>query len=276
MNWDLVQDALVQSLNITLMLSLGLELTAKQLMDAAAQTRLLGWLVVLNVLCLPAVAWLGVSWASIEPAVGAGILVALYAPGGGTGSLLTRLGDGDVAFSVVLLALLTIVAVPVTPMLVAFSTPAVGSAGPTLMPVLKTLALFQLLPFAMGFSVNRFKAPLAQQINRLVRPLSNGIFFVLVVGLLVLKGHLTLRVGWAGVGLSIALVVLSLWAAGLGRQDDATRRAAVFTTCVRNLSLALLLTSSFFGELTMITVLTYGLVMYMVSVPYALYLGRRP
>jgi predicted Na+-dependent transporter len=53
------------------------------------------------------------------------------------------------------------------------------------------------------------------------------------------------------------------------------RAALSLTTGVRNLSLALLLSSAFFGDLTTITVLTYGLFMYLLAVPLALLFRRQ-
>ena len=275
MTQEFIQNMAVQGLNISLMLSLGLELQRSQLRAAAKQTRLLVLTALFNLGLIPFLAFGAIQFMSVAGAVSAGILLSAFAPGGGTGTLLTRLAGGNLALSVIALALLTLLAVPITPIL---TTLCLGStAEDSLRPaaLLKTLLVYQFVPFVIGALMREKSERSAKRVNALARPLSNLIFALLVIGLLITQGHLALQVGWRGICIIVVLVVASL-VIPLGVKMPTSDKAAVsLTSAVRNLSLALLLSSTFFSQMTTITVLTYGLIMYLIGVPCALLFRKK-
>ncbi len=116
--------------------------------------------------------------------------------------------------------------------------------------------------------------PLPDRLNAVARPVSNLLFVGLVAGLVVTKSHLLVQVGGSGMLAITVVVALSLSLPSLVRGPTPDRAALALTTGVRNLSLALLLSTTYFDALTTITVLAYGLVMYLLSVPLALYYRR--
>lgn len=254
-------DVLVQTLNVTLMFSVGLEVDAAELRVAAKRWRL--WLAALafNFACIPAIAWGASASLALPSAIGSGLLLAACCPGGGTGTLLTRAAKGSMELSVVLLALLTALAVPLTPLLAQSASS--GDGGQlTVLPVLQTLVVFQLVPFVAGALIRARSERAAAQLDRVARPLSNLVFAVLVLGLLVTRGHLAVSIGWRGLA-AMALSVVASLGLPLALKLPWNERAALsMTTGVRNLSLALLLSSAFFTDATTIAVLAYGLVMY--------------
>lgn len=270
---DAIQDVAVQALNISLMFSLGLELDRGRLIQAAKRWGLLGGVTLLNFVVVPLIAWALRHWLPIPASVGAGLLLAAVAPGGGTGTLLTRMARGNLELSVILLGLFTALAVPIVP---ALALGTLGDSGTTLSlgGMLRTLLVFQLLPLAAGMGVRAARGSWADAANRVAKPVSNAIFGGLVVGLIATRGHLTVQVGGMGLLAIAGTVIPSLVLAALIPATRSDRAALSLTTAVRNLSLALLLSTSFFDDLTTITVLTYGLVMYIATVPVALWMRR--
>jgi BASS family bile acid:Na+ symporter len=270
----LLQDLAVQALNVSLMFSLGLELDPAGLRAAARQRRLLAGVTFVNFAFIPAIAYVLCMWSGVGPAIAAGILLSAFSPGGGTGTLLTRVAGGNLELSIVLLGIFTLLAVPLTPVLA--MTALSGSGELDLFPLLRTLVLFQLLPLCVGVLIRRTLPDAARLANKFARPLSNAIFAALVFGLLATKGHLVLDVTYAGLGVIAALNVFALALPVFFAAELADRSALCLTTAVRNLSLALLLSSLFFTPLTTLTVLTYGLAMYLFAAPVALWLRREP
>jgi BASS family bile acid:Na+ symporter len=268
-----LQDLAIQALNISLMFSVGLELDLVRLRRTLDRRALLLGVTALNFGFVPLLA-LGVARGlGLSSAVFVGLMLAAVSPGGGTGTLLTRTARGNLELSVVLLGLFTALAVPLVPGLALLLLP---QDSLSLWPLLRTLLVFQLLPLGLGLTLRLWAAPLAARLDRLARPLSNLIFAALVLGLLVTKGHLVVEVGARGIAALCAVVVGSLVAPLVIRGPAADRSALSLTTGVRNLSLALLLASAFFTDTTTLTVLTYGLVMYLVGVPAALVARRVP
>ena len=268
-----LQDLTLQALNVSLMLSVGLELDREQLGAAARRWRLLLGVIVANFALIPALAVVATASFALPTAVTAGILLCAFTPGGGTGTLLTRTARGNLELSVVMLGLLTALAVPLTPLLVMTALTADG-ARLDLTALLRTLLLFQLLPLALGVGVRRHWVGVAERLGSVARPLSNVLFAALVLGLLITRGHLVFAIGGLALVLIALLVLASLIVPLLGASGTEDRAALSLTTAVRNLSLSLLLSSAFFGDLTTITVLSYGLMMYLLAVPWALHLRR--
>ena len=267
-----VQDLAIQALNLSLMFSVGLQLDPARLRAATRRSALLLGATALNFLAVPLVAVGVAAVAGLSEPVLAGVMLAAVAPGGGTGTLLTRAADGNLELSVVLLGIFTMLAVPLVPALMLGLMP---DADLSLWPLLRTLLLFQLVPLAVGLALRLARPPLAATAQRVAKPLSNLIFGGLVIGLLITKGHLVPEVGPAGVVTLTLVVLVSLLLPAAWQGPPRDRAALSLTTGVRNLSLALLLSSTFFSSLTTLTVLTYGLVMYMAGVPVALIVRRR-
>lgn len=266
------QDLAIQALNISLMFSVGLELDLDQVRRTLNRRALLIGVTILNFALVPLIAFGVGRGLGLTSAVFAGLMLAAVAPGGGTGTLLTRAARGNLELSVVMLALFTTLAVPLVPALALLMMP---EESLSLWPLLRTLLLFQLLPLAVGLGIRLGRASLAKRLDTFARPLSNLIFGGLVVGLLVTKGHLIPDVGGRGL-VALTIVVLGSLLSPLVIKSTLPDRAALcLTTGVRNLSLALLLSSAFFTDLTTLTVLVYGLIMYLLGVPGALAVRSR-
>ncbi len=268
----MLQDLTIQALNISLMFSVGLELDLARLRRALDQRGRLVFMTTANFVVVPLIA-LGVARGLDLPAgVFAGLMLAAIAPGGGTGTLLTRTAGGNLELSVVMLGLFTLLAVPVVPGLALALLP---SGELSLWPLLRTLLVFQLLPLAFGVGIHLRRPTLATRLDKLARPVSNLVFAALVLGLVVTKIRLLAEVGPLGLLGLLLVVVGSLLLPLVVKAPTADRAALCLTTGVRNLSLALLLSSAFFSDLATLTVLAYGLIMYAIAVPAALVARRR-
>ncbi|MED5372003.1 MAG: bile acid:sodium symporter [Myxococcota bacterium] len=270
MDASLLQDLLVQALNLSLMFSVGLELDLARLRAILDRKALLLSAIAFNFLAVPAMA-AGLNHLMVLPAgVATGLLLAALCPGGGTGTLLTRAAKGSLELSVLLLGVLTLLAVPLVPVLmtVAGGSLDIQQQGPG--PLLKTLLLFQLAPLLAGVALKRAASQAAAKANRVAKPVSNTIFGVLVVGLLVTRGHLVTTVGLPGLTAMVMVSLSSLVLPILWPLERAERAALSLTSGVRNLALALLLSSSFFSDETTIAVLSFGLFMYLLGLPLAL------
>jgi len=265
----MLQDLAVQLLNISLMFSVGLTIDLAEVRVALRRVRLLAIVVLINFAVLPLTAWSGAQLISLPGSVQTGILLAAVSPGGGTGTLLTRAARGSLEVSIVVLGLLTALAVPLTPLLALQLLSGGADHSLDLQPLLRTLIVFQLLPLCAGIMLRQLSPQWASRADRIAGSLANLVFAVLILGLSIVHGHLIAEVGLSAFGLMLLLVVVSLGLPAVLPASPRDRAALSLTTGVRNLSLALLLSSSFFDHQTMITVLVYGLVMYLVSIGQA-------
>ncbi|MEW5847772.1 MAG: bile acid:sodium symporter [Myxococcota bacterium] len=263
---ELIQQVMVVALLVSVMLAMGLELTSRQLLDSVRPPGPMLFTLVLNLLVVPAAAWALTRAASLPAEAAAGILLCAFSPGGGTGALLTTHARGNVAFSVALLALLSLASAFTTPLWVsvALPTPQPVEMGAVARSVLGTLVVLQVLPLAAGMALRRVSPPRADRLRRVFSTTGTVLLAVLVVGLLGRHGARALELGAAPLGVMTACVGISLGTAWV--LPSSWRAAGVMTTAVRNLSTAILVATLHFPwPSVMLAILLYGLVMYLVS-----------
>lgn len=278
MNADSLQDLLVIILNVSVMLAVGLDLTVAQLQAALRRVGPLTAGLVLNLLVVPLLA-AGTIWIfDLPPAVALGFLLCAVAAGGSTGPLLTANARGDVAYSVMLVVVLSFAAVPVVPLLMRWLAGAVipENAVNYESRIIGMILLWQILPLCIGLQVRHWNASLARPLHIGAKALGNLTLLALTIGLMILKGHLLLANGWLPlIALALFVIVTLLVGMVVARPSTAYGRALMFSTAIRNLSLALLLASQVFNDpATMLTALGYGLFMFGISLPLSLYVRR--
>ncbi len=270
-----IVDLYVIALAFLTLFSMGLGLTPRAILRSLARAPgTTAAALVVNFLVLPLVL-LGLDAVlELPQPIFLGLLLCMAAPGGGTGSLLTYLARGDVAFSLGLLVLFTLLSFVLTPLWMApFSPQSGASLIADAVPMVLRILAFILLPLGLGLAVARRLPPWVERWQPRLARVSLLMLLGLVAGLLVTKGHLLWTIGWpalAAAAITVGVGLLSGLLTGRG-----LRAAFSFTTAVRNVTLAMLLaTTHYADELVLMAVLAYGLFMYGVGMPAALVVKR--
>lgn len=132
----------------------------------------------------------------------------------------------------------------------------------------------QLVPLAAGMWLRHRDPEHAARVHRVARRIADVLLAGLVVYFVITAGRELPALGWLPIGAAALLVGVCLSATAipwLGR--PAERRGVAMTSAVRNLSLALFIATPA-GAGVVVALLAYGLVMYVLSVPVAIRLGR--
>jgi bile acid:Na+ symporter, BASS family len=276
-----VLDSVYQvALNVTLWatgLALGASVTMRDLGSVIRRRPLLARISVLDVVVIPALAWLVLRVVDLNDDLVVGVLLVAIASAGPVGMKLSQMARGDLALAITLVVLLEVANAFAIPIWVALLMPAgvVVSLG----PVVTILVTLVVLPVSIGGVV---KAITPQMASRWVAPLTRlstaGI--VLVVAILVAR-NLALLVEAFGSG--VALVALALAAAAaalgwaLGGAGLASRRTASLVTTVRAGGPALAIASEAFAGRpgVAIAIVIYGVIGLVVALILAVLWGRR-
>lgn len=250
------------------MLTVGTELTISGFVALLRRPLALIVAVLVNTVLVPAVAVLLTAVLRLDAPVALGLILAAAAPGGGTGTLLTYHARGDLALGVGLqgvLAVLGLVSVPAWTLLASPYGGAVVSGSDGSQVVLMLIA--QLLPIGGGMWMRSRRPALAQRLGKVSRRVADLLLVTMTIYILVTTADRLADIPAAGFAafLLLALASLGTYAApGLGTPP--ARRAVAMTTTVRNLSMALLVAAiSTDAPQVSLTVLAYGLVMYVAS-----------
>ena len=125
-----------------------------------------------QLLFLPLVGFALATFMSLEPEYAVGVMLLVLCPGGTTSNLFTYLAKGDVALSVTMTAIASVITVFTIPIVLSFSLVYFMGAGSEFqLPVAKTmisLIALTILPVSIGMLIKRYAASFADKAQVMV------------------------------------------------------------------------------------------------------------
>ncbi len=270
-----------------IMLSLGIGLEAADFRRVISRRYPFAIGAVCQVVLLPVAALVTVKIFALPPAIAVGFMLLSFCPGGVTSNILSKLAKADVALSVSLTAVISLLSIVTVPVLAAWSIDHfMGEDAPEVSISGLALAMFLIttLPVAIGVGLRHFATGLA---NRIDGPLSKlaTILFVLIV-IAALAGNWQLFVdnlGIMGAGLislNLALLLIGLGLARAAKLSWNEAKTISIETGIQNSTLGITLaalitgTESGFSPLALPSAV-YGITMYAVAIPFIAWYRNR-
>jgi len=214
-----------------------------------------------------------------------GLMLIACSPGGSSSNIFSKLAGGDVALSVSLTALSSLITLVTLPLLMGWITSSSGSEAGITLPVgnlLKQNLLLVLLPVLAGIVINRFREKAAMKMDRV---LSRAAFpaLMLLVTVFFLQHYRTIFANIGRLGICVtALILLAVGCASLMsrafRIDGRERRTVIIEVGMQNAAQAIALASSpfvFNNQEMAIPAILYSLMMNVVLLTYVAVVKRR-
>ncbi|HEB67015.1 MAG TPA: bile acid:sodium symporter family protein [Gammaproteobacteria bacterium] len=244
------REAIVPLLMV-IMFGMGMTLTLKDFVRVWTRPGVLAFGVALQYLVMPVAAWAVASLMKLPPALLAGMVLVGSSPGGTASNVICYLARGNVALSVSLTFLSTLLAFLLTP---AFTWLLAGRAVPVpFESMLLDILRIVLAPVLIGAALNSL---LGRRLTRLmpVFPVLSVAAIVIIIAIIVALnqprlGQIGLAIGGAivlhnGIGLLLGYLLPCL--AG---QDPITARTLAIETGMQNSGLAVALALKYFGAM---------------------------
>ena len=238
-----------------------------------------------QIVLLPLIALGIASVFGLAPVFFLGLILIACCPGGSSSNIFSKLAGGDVALSVTLTALSSLITLVTVPLVMAWATDAAGAAVGITLPVgnlLKQNLLLMLLPVLVGIAINHFRPKAAAAIDKV---LSKAAFPALMVLISVFfaQHYRTIFANMATLGVCVTLlIVLSAGsAAGLSRLfrlSGQQRRTTVIEVGMQNAAQAIAVATSpfiFNNPEMAIPAILYSLMMNVVLLIYVGVVRRR-
>lgn len=252
-------DLAIKAMIALLLLGIAMDVRFRDLREVARKPVVFATVTLAQFVIVPALSVLLIALFDLPPSVALGMLLVVSGPAGSMSNLLTHRARGDVALSVSLTTLSSVLSAVVTPLALAFWASLSPQAGQVLDAVdldplevlLEVLALI-VAPFVVGVLVARYLPRVAGRVRPLVEPVVLAMLLLVVVGGLAANlgdsAPYLLEIGPAVVAQNALSLAVGLGVALLCRASEAQRRAITLETGVRNTALALVLAVSFFPE----------------------------
>ncbi|MEM7505997.1 MAG: bile acid:sodium symporter family protein [Pseudomonadota bacterium] len=269
-----------------IMLSLGLGLTLADFRRLLEMPRAVGVGLIAQILLLPVAAFAMGRLFGLPQELALGLMILSLCPGGVTSNILTKLALGNVALSVTLTGVVSLLSIFTVPALTAFFAGLIMGVEAPPVNVTKlsiALVLMTLVPVSMGVAIRHFAPGFASRIEGPVGKLANLLFVVIVV-LAIIGGREDLvenltTLGPALVALIAFLLITGLALARMTRLDMPTSTAIALETGVQNATLGIavgsLITPGGAGLAALaLPSAVYGVLMYLVVAPFILWRRR--
>ncbi len=235
-----------------IMLGMGLGLTPADFKRILIAPKAVIVGLVAQLLLLPLIGFALASLFSLTPELAVGVMVLAACPGGPTSNLLTYLAKGNVALSVTLTAISSLITVFTIPLVVNLSMQQfVGEGVSFQLPFLETviqIAVITLIPISLGMVLHRYLPVFSAKVEKWVKWLSMFFLALIVFGILIAEranlATYIFQVGWVTLSLNLITMGLGYLLATLAKL---TPRSATAVTCevgIQNGTLAIAVASA--------------------------------
>ena len=256
---------------VTAMLSLGLDMTVKQVIEPLQKRRLVIMSLLASALAVPLIAIVLTRVIPVEEALATGLIVYALAAGTEGGPKFVQLVNGNTPFAFGLLALLLTVTVIFLPLVINVAIP---GAQVSLGEVVAKLLLLVAVPIGVGMLVNARLTALAERISPAIHRLSMIFLALLFTLVIYVNVEAIVSLQWTALLAGLLLFTISYgvgYAAGGPLPED--RKALAFMTFARNGSISMLIAGQVFTDepqvLVMVTLMAAGSVVVAVLVVVA-------
>ena len=279
----IVTDVVLPIILAFIMLSLGLGLTLGDFARVATRPRdfLVG--AVSQVVLLPAIAFGLVSAWSLAPELALGVMIIAAAPGGVTSNLLTAFGRGDVALSISLTAVISLLSVVTIPFIVVLAHGHFMGADAGDVSVVETaLGVFLIvaLPTLVGLAIRRWAEGFATRVQPIAQRIS-GLLFLLVLAAAIYQEHENAldyldQAGPVTVVLNVVMMAVAFLLARLFASGPRQRVAIALECGVQNGTVAIAVATLLFGGgLVTVPAATYSILMFGTALVFIAVLRRQ-
>ncbi len=270
-----------------IMLSLGLGLSLADFKRVLVQPKAFSIGVIGQVFLLPAIAFGLIMVFGLSGELAVGMFILSLCPGGVTSNILSKLAHGDVALSVSLTGVISLLSIITVPILVAFGVKYfMGTAAPQVNVTSLAFAMFLItaVPVAIGVAIRHFATGFANRVEPLFARLATVLFVVIVIGALAANWTIFIEnlasLGPALIVLNIILLILGGGIARLAGLGSKEVKTVAIETGIQNATLGILVGSLIVGSEAGLTAYSlpsgvYGITMYLVTIPFVLWVARR-
>ena len=261
-----------------LMFDLGLTLQPRDFVfivrkPRAALVGLFGQLIM-----LPLIAYAIASLFSLPPIFFIGVMLIACCPGGSSSNIFSMLAKGDVALSVSLTALSSIITLVTVPAIMQWVTVYVGASQGIQLPVVNLLmqnVFTMLAPIVLGILCRKYYSKVAMKMDRVLSKIAFPAL-MLLAGIFFVQHYDTITTHFSVLGMCVGLLLLTAVAlSGVGsrcmRLNNKERRTIVIEVGMQNAAQAIAVASSPFvfndGRIA-IPAIIYALLMNVVLLTY--------
>ena len=280
---NVVTDVILPLALAFIMFALGLGLTGSDFLRVIKQPRDFFVGTISQIILLPIIAFILVKLWPISPELAIGVMIIAAAPGGVTSNILTSFSKGDVALSISLTAIISLLSVITVPLIILTSVKLIDNSNLVLNISLTSMAISMFLivtvPVVIGMIFRKFASNAAIKFEPIAKKISAVLFIIVLLGaILAEKDNIVSYFAQAGLitlALNLLMMVAAYYIAQLLASGVQQKKCITIECGLQNGTLAIFVATSIFGGgMYVIPAATYSLIMFATSLIFV-YLVRK-
>jgi BASS family bile acid:Na+ symporter len=279
---NVITDVILPLALAFIMFTLGLGLTFSDFARVAKMPKnfLIG--LVSQLVFLPLVALIIVFVWPLQPELAIGLILIAAAPGGVTSNILTSFAKGDVALSISLTAVMSLLSVISVPLVLGISMGLISdnSLGSiSLTSIAISMFLIVTLPVLLGMIFRASLSYLTKRIEKIAKILSTALFVLVLIGAILAERQNLVeyfaQTGLVVLILNILMMTIAYYWAKLFSSGRPQLKAISLECGLQNGTLAIFVgTSVFGGGLYIVPAATYSVIMYLTSLIFIYFIRK--
>ena len=257
-------------------LGLGLTLTDFKRIITIPRDFIIGFLG--QVIILPIIAFILIHIISMPPEIALGVMVIAAAPGGVTSNILTKFANGDVALSVTLTAIVSLISVITVPLIVYNSASFLGfeiTKEISMINIAVKMFFVVTVPVIFGMIVRSLMTDFIVSKTLLVQRLSVILFLVVFISIWVEEWDRIIsfitRAGLVAFILNMTMIFIGYYMAKFLASGLEQRKCISLECGLQNGTLAVFVATQLFDDIVfMVPTAAYALIMFVTSIIFVL------
>ena len=257
-----------------IMFALGLGLTGADFLRVLKQPKdfLVG--AISQIILLPIIAFILIKIWPISPELAIGVMIIAAAPGGVTSNILTSFAKGDVALSISLTAIISLLSVITVPFIIITSLNILDlnnvSQNVSLTNMALSMFLIVTLPVILGMIIKKILSNFALSFEPIAKKISIFLFVVVLIGAILAERNNVIayfaQAGLITLVLNVVMMIVAFYVAQLLGSGVAQKKCIAIECGLQNGTLAIFVATTLFGGgVYLIPAATYSLIMFATS-----------
>ena len=231
-----------------------------------------------QVILLPIIAFILINLITLTPEIALGVMIIAAAPGGVTSNVLTKFANGDVALSVSLTAIVSLISIATVPFIV------FHSANFLEIEILKEIAMSSIatkmffvvtVPVLLGMIIRKLKQDLVMAYESLFQKISIILFLIVFAAIWVEEwGEIMSYIKTAGlisIILNMTMIIIGFYVAKFLVSGIAQRKSISLECGLQNGTLAVYVATQLFDQkVYLFPTAAYALIMFVTSIFFVL------
>jgi len=271
---NIVTDVILPLALAFIMFVLGLGLTGADFLRVIKQPRDFFVGSFSQIILLPIIAFLLIKIWPIAPELAIGVMIIAAAPGGVTSNLLTSFAKGDVALSISLTAIISLICVFTIPFIVLTSVDLLDVSGVdpniSLVSMSRDMFLIVTVPVISGMILRKISYGITSKVEPIAKKISIILFVLVLLGAIAAERENVVsyfaQAGLITLVLNVVMMIVAYYVAQLLASGTKQKKCITIECGLQNGTLAIFVATSIFGGgMYVIPAATYSLIMFATS-----------